>query len=114
LSLNLFIHDRAQYGGNIRLPRAVFYYQHLAQRPEAALFDSILLPISWRWVGTSCSGARTWLEPIIVLAALFTRRAHCDGLDHLRQALIVLGDVLVCDCEQPYRSLVDRPDRKVR
>jgi len=42
LSLHLFIH-RAQYGGNIRLPRAVFDYQHLAQPAEAALFDSIFV-----------------------------------------------------------------------
>jgi hypothetical protein len=49
--------------GNIRLPRAVFGYQDLAQRAEAALANQLVLG------GHGFQAPRTWLEPIIVLAA---------------------------------------------
>src|SRR5229473_1249070 len=56
LRLNLFIHSR--------------YYQDLAQRAEAALFDSIFLADQLALGGDVTQAPRTWLEPITVLAAL--------------------------------------------
>ena len=59
LHLNLFIHGRGHHEASWRHPAAsplaltdIRYYVHVAQRAEAALFDSIFWPISWRSVGT--------------------------------------------------------------
>jgi len=46
------------------------YYQDLAQRAEAALFDSIFLADQLALGGDVTQAPRTWLEPITVLAAL--------------------------------------------
>jgi FMN-dependent oxidoreductase (nitrilotriacetate monooxygenase family) len=46
------------------------YYQDLARRAEAALFDSIFLADQLALGEDVAQAARTWLEPITVLAAL--------------------------------------------
>jgi len=46
------------------------YYQDLAQRAEAALFDSIFFADQLALGGDVAQAARTWLEPITVLAAI--------------------------------------------
>ncbi|MBV8777372.1 MAG: LLM class flavin-dependent oxidoreductase, partial [Alphaproteobacteria bacterium] len=46
------------------------YYQDLAQRAEAAKFDSIFLADQLALGGDAHQAARTWLEPLTVLAAL--------------------------------------------
>src|SRR5215470_7227649 len=68
LHLNLFIHSRGHHEASWRHPASsplaltdIRYYQDLAQRAEAGLFDSIFLADQL---------ARTWLEPVTVLAAV--------------------------------------------
>ena len=46
------------------------YYQDLAQRAEAALFNSIFFADQLALGGDVAQAARTWLEPITVLAAI--------------------------------------------
>ena len=46
------------------------YYQDLAQRAEVALFDSIFFADQLALGGDVAQAARTWLEPITVLAAI--------------------------------------------
>jgi FMN-dependent oxidoreductase (nitrilotriacetate monooxygenase family) len=46
------------------------YYQDLAQRAEAALFDSVFLADQLALGGDVAQAPRTWLEPITVLAAV--------------------------------------------
>ena len=77
LHLNLFIHSRGHHEASWRHPAAsplpltdIRYYQDLAQRAEAALFDSIFLADQLVLGGDAAQAARTWLEPITVLAAL--------------------------------------------
>src|SRR5260221_13540337 len=77
LHLNLFIHSRGHHEASWRHPAAsplpltdIRYYQDLAQRAEAALFDSIFLADQLALGGDVAQAARTWLEPITVLAAL--------------------------------------------
>ncbi len=75
LHLNLFIHGRGHHEASWRHPASsplaltdIRYYQDLAQRAEAGLFDSIFLADQ---LGEDVSqAARSWLEPITVLAAL--------------------------------------------
>jgi FMN-dependent oxidoreductase (nitrilotriacetate monooxygenase family) len=77
LHLNLFIHSRGHHEASWRHPAAsrlpltdVRYYQDLAQRAEAALFDSIFLADQLALGGDVAQAPRTWLEPITVLAAM--------------------------------------------
>src|SRR5580658_10477379 len=77
LHLNLFIHSRGHHEASWRHPDTsplpltdIGYYQDLAQRAEAALFDSIFLADQLALGGDVAQAARTWLEPITVLAAL--------------------------------------------
>src|SRR5207244_1511412 len=77
LHLNLFIHSRGHHEASWRHPAAsplpltdIRYYQDLAQRAEAALFDSIFLADQLALGEDVAQAARTWLEPITVLAAL--------------------------------------------
>jgi FMN-dependent oxidoreductase (nitrilotriacetate monooxygenase family) len=79
LHLNLFIHSRGHHEASWRHPAAsplaltdIRYYQDLAQRAEAALFDSIFLADQLALGGDVAQAPRTWLEPITVLAALAT------------------------------------------
>ncbi len=77
LHLNLFIHGRGHHEASWRHPGSspssltdIRYYQDLAQRAERALFDSIFLADQLALGGDVTQAARTWLEPITVLAAL--------------------------------------------
>src|SRR5258705_4228310 len=77
LHLNLFIHGRGHHEASWRHPASspmpltdIRYYQDLAQRAEAALFDSIFLADQLALGGDLAQAPRTWLQPITVLAAL--------------------------------------------
>lgn len=77
LHLNLFIHSRGHHEASWRHPDTsplpltdIRYYQDLAQRAEAAKFDSIFLADQLALGGDAAQAARTWLEPITVLAAV--------------------------------------------
>ena len=77
LHLNLFIASRGHHEASWRHPASsplaltdIRYYQDLAQRAEAALFDSIFLADQLALGEDASQAARTWLEPITVLAAL--------------------------------------------
>lgn len=79
LHLNLFIHGRGHHEASWRHPAAsplaltdVRYYVDVAQRAEAAMFDSIFLADQLAVGGDVAQAPRTWLEPITVLAALAT------------------------------------------
>jgi len=77
LHLNLFIHSRGHHEASWRHPGTsplpltdIRYYIDLAQRAEAAKFDSIFLADQLALGGDAAQAARTWLEPITVLAAI--------------------------------------------
>src|ERR1051325_2616662 len=77
LHLNLFFHSRGHHEASWRHPAAsplaltdIRYYQDLAQRAEAALFDSIFLADQLALGGDVAQAPRIWLEPLTVLAAL--------------------------------------------
>ena len=77
LHLNLFIHGRGHHEASWRHPASsplaltdIHYYQDLARRAEAALFDSIFLADQLALGGDVAQAPRTWLEPITVLAAV--------------------------------------------
>jgi FMN-dependent oxidoreductase (nitrilotriacetate monooxygenase family) len=77
LHLNLFIHGRGHHEAAWRHPAAsglpltdIRYYQDLAQRAEAALFDSIFLADQLALGDDVAQAPRTWLEPLTVLAAV--------------------------------------------
>src|SRR4051812_49317271 len=77
LHLNLFFHSRGHHEASWRHPESsplaltdIRYYQDLARRAEAALFDSIFLADQLALGEDAAQAARTWLEPITVLAAL--------------------------------------------
>jgi FMN-dependent oxidoreductase (nitrilotriacetate monooxygenase family) len=77
LHLNLFIHSRGHHEASWRHPLAsplaltdIRYYQDLAQRAEAALFDAIFLADQLALGDDASQAARTWLEPVTVLAAV--------------------------------------------
>jgi FMN-dependent oxidoreductase (nitrilotriacetate monooxygenase family) len=76
LHLNLFIHGRGHHEASWRhkgsSPLAltdIRYYQDLARRAENALFDSIFLADQLALGEDVTQAARTWLEPVTVLAA---------------------------------------------
>src|ERR1700744_3154455 len=77
LHLNLFIHGRGHHEASWRHPASsplaltdIRYYQDLAQRAEAALFDSVFLADQLALGDDAAQAARTWLGPLTVLAAL--------------------------------------------
>jgi FMN-dependent oxidoreductase (nitrilotriacetate monooxygenase family) len=77
LHLNLFIHSRGHHEASWRHPAAsplaltdIRYYQDLACRAEAALFDSVFLADQLALGEDIAQAARTWLEPVTVLAAI--------------------------------------------
>ncbi len=77
LHLNLFIHSRGHHEASWRHPGSsplaltdIRYYQDLACRAEAALFDSIFLADQLALGEDVAQAARTWLEPVTVLAAV--------------------------------------------
>lgn len=77
LHLNLFIQSRGHHEASWRHPDAtarplteIRYYQDLAQRAEAGLFDSVFLADQLVVADDVAHAGRTWLEPITVLSAL--------------------------------------------
>src|SRR3954453_8418487 len=77
LHLNLFIHSRGHHEASWRHPQSsplaltdIRYYQDLAQRAEAAHFDAIFLADQLALGDDAAQAARSWLEPITVLAAV--------------------------------------------
>jgi FMN-dependent oxidoreductase (nitrilotriacetate monooxygenase family) len=77
LHLNLFIHSRGHHEAAWRHPASsplpltdIRYYVDLAQRAEAALFDSIFFADQLALGGDVAQAPRTWLEPVTVLAAI--------------------------------------------
>jgi FMN-dependent oxidoreductase (nitrilotriacetate monooxygenase family) len=83
LHLNLFIHGRGHHEAAWRHPRSsplpltdIRYYQDLARRAEAALFDSVFLADQLALGEDASQAARTWLEPVTVLAALAVSTSH--------------------------------------
>src|SRR3954451_8820063 len=77
MHLNLFIHSRGHHEASWRHPLAsplpltdIRYYQDLAQRAEKGLFDSIFLADQLALGDDASQAARTWLEPVTVLAAV--------------------------------------------
>src|SRR5438067_6735411 len=77
LRLNLFMHSRGHHEASWRHPASsplpltdIRYYQDLAQRAEAAKFDSIFFADQLALGGDVAQAPRTWLEPITVLAAI--------------------------------------------
>src|SRR5438067_11422490 len=83
LHLNLFFHSRGHHEASWRHPAAsplaltdIRYYQDLAQRAEAALFDSIFLADQLALGGDMAQAPRIWLEPLTVLAALAVSTSH--------------------------------------
>src|SRR5499425_2415882 len=77
LHLNLFIHGRGHHEAAWRHPGSsplaltdIRYYQDLAQRAERALFDSVFLADQLALGDDVAQTARTWLEPVTVLAAI--------------------------------------------
>src|SRR4051795_7941217 len=79
LHLNLFFHSRGHHEASWRHPHSsplpltdIGYYQDLARKAEAAKFDSIFLADQLALGEDASQAARTWLEPITVLAALAT------------------------------------------
>src|ERR1700720_230004 len=77
LHLNLFIHGRGHHEASWRHPDSsplpltdIRYYQDLAQRAEAALFDSIFFADQLALGEDVAQAPRIWLEPVTTLAAL--------------------------------------------
>ncbi|MBV9686938.1 MAG: LLM class flavin-dependent oxidoreductase, partial [Alphaproteobacteria bacterium] len=77
LHLNLFIHSRGHHEASWRHPASsplaltdIRYYQDLAQRAEAAKFDSIFIADQLALGEDVAQAPRIWLEPITNLAAL--------------------------------------------
>lgn len=75
--LNLFIHGRGHHEAAWRHPDAsplpltdFRYYQALAQKAEAGLFDSIFLADQLALPADVANAPRAWLEPVTTLAAL--------------------------------------------
>lgn len=77
MHLNLFIHSRGHHEASWRHPASsslplteISYYQDLAQKAEAGLFDSLFLADQLA-IGTDLKdGARAGLEPLTLLSAL--------------------------------------------
>jgi FMN-dependent oxidoreductase (nitrilotriacetate monooxygenase family) len=77
LHLNLFIHGRGHHEASWRHPASsplaltdIRYYEDLAQRAEAALFDSIFIADQLALAEDVAQAPRIWLEPVTTLAAL--------------------------------------------
>ncbi len=77
LHLNLFIHSRGHHEASWRHPASsplpltdLRYYQDLAQRAEAALFNSIFIADQLALGEDVGQAPRIWLEPVTTLAAL--------------------------------------------
>jgi FMN-dependent oxidoreductase (nitrilotriacetate monooxygenase family) len=98
LHLNLFIQSRGHHETSWDHPAAstlplteIAYYQDLARRAEAALFDSIFFADSLTLSDDAARNGRIWLEPITLLAAL--------AVSTERIGLIATGS---CTYSEPY------------
>jgi FMN-dependent oxidoreductase (nitrilotriacetate monooxygenase family) len=83
LHLNLFINSRGHHEASWRHPAAsplaltdIRYYQDLARKAEAGLFDSIFLADQLTLGEDVTHAGRTWLEPITTLGALAVSTSH--------------------------------------
>ncbi len=83
MHLNLFIQSRGHHEASWRHPQSsplaltdIGYYQDLARRAEAGLFDSIFLADQLAMGEDGVAAGRTWLEPLTVLAALSVSTAR--------------------------------------
>ncbi len=77
LHLNLFIQSRGHHEASWNHPDAapdsltdVRYYQKIAQRAEAGLFDSIFFADQLALSDDAARSGRVWLEPITLIAAI--------------------------------------------
>src|SRR5262249_33842051 len=77
LHLNLFIHSRGHHEASWRHPMSsplalsdIRYYQDLARRAEAGLFDAIFLADQLALGDHADRAARCWLGPVTAPAAL--------------------------------------------
>src|SRR5580698_6226824 len=77
LHLNLFIQSRGHHEASWRHPLAsplpltdIRYYQDVARRAEAGLFDSIFIADQLALGDDVAHAGRSWLEPITALGAL--------------------------------------------
>jgi FMN-dependent oxidoreductase (nitrilotriacetate monooxygenase family) len=77
MHLNLFVNSRGHHEASWRHPDSsplaltdIRYYQDIARRAEAGLFDSIFLADQLAMGEDGAATGRTWLEPVTVLAAL--------------------------------------------
>jgi FMN-dependent oxidoreductase (nitrilotriacetate monooxygenase family) len=77
LHLNLFVQSRGHHEASWNHPDAapdsitdVRYYQKIAQRAEAGLFDSIFFADQLALSDDAARTGRVWLEPITLIAAL--------------------------------------------
>src|ERR1700688_5305359 len=87
LHLNLVIHSRGHHEASWRHPSSsplaltdIRYYQDLAQRAEAGLFDAIFLADQLALGNDASQAARTWLQPVTVLAALAVATREIGGI----------------------------------
>lgn len=83
LHLNLFVHSRGHHEASWRYPKAtprsvfdIAYYQEVAKKAEAGLFDSIFFADQLALGDDIANGPRIGLEPITVLAALAVSTTH--------------------------------------
>ena len=83
LHLNLFMHTRGHHEAAWRHPAApplpltdIRYYQDLARRAEAALFDAVFFADQLALAEDVAQAPRAWLEPLTVLAALAVSTSH--------------------------------------
>ena len=98
LHLNLFIQARGHHETSWDHPDAsplkltdIAYYQDLARRAEAALFDSVFFADTLMLSDDAAKSGRLWLEPITLLAAL--------AVSTERIGLIATGS---CTYSEPY------------
>ena len=77
MHINLFIHSRGHHEAAWRHPSAsplaltdIHYYAGLAAKAEEGLFDSVFLADTLALGEDVASAPRTWLDPVLALAAL--------------------------------------------
>ena len=120
LHLNLFFHSRGHHEASWRHPDSsplpltdIRYYQDLARKAEAAKFDSIFLADQLALGEDAAQAARTWLEPITVLAALAVvdqpYRSDRDLLDDLYRAVQPGAAVRL---DRPYQQRARRLEHR--
>ena len=103
MHLNLFIQSRGHHEASWRHPESsplaltdIRYYQDIARRAEAGLFDSIFLADQLAMGEDGAAAGRTWLEPITVLAAL--------SVSTSRSGLIATASATYAEPSNPARQ----------